>query len=125
MIDEDEEDEEEDDKTAVYQAEPFNHDLEALDGDYDPKHAFPVPKEVLLPLLCQKLLESFEWQRLDYTIPWIWICSVISLLLRRRKIAQTSSTITRSGRSTGGDRSLSSYIAAHWSCTSSSALLRP
>ena len=43
---EDEEEEEEEDKLAVYEAEPFNSDIEAMDPDYDPKHKFPLPKEV-------------------------------------------------------------------------------
>ena len=44
VIEEDEDEEE--DKTAVYEAMPFNTDIESMDPDYDAKHRFPLPTEV-------------------------------------------------------------------------------
>lgn len=61
VVEEDDEEEEEAAKLAVYEAEPFNHDVEALDPDYDPKHAFPLPSEVHSQTFCLFLYQVNSW----------------------------------------------------------------
>ena len=84
---EDEEEEEEEDKLAVYEAEPFNSDIEAMDPDYNPKHKFPLPKEV------------WADRRLYDDASHCCIGGLQDLMGRsalcRQQITQRSSTVTR------------------------------